>query len=103
VGCQQEFNYISKRCREQGCQMVYFQTKNPIWVNIGGSCNERCWQILRPICIFYSHQVFFMAIGCILLPFGIFLQFWYIVAGKIWQPWSRIRGAVVKREKRKGD
>jgi hypothetical protein len=23
---------------EQGCQMAYFQTKIPIWVNFGGSC-----------------------------------------------------------------
>jgi hypothetical protein len=42
----------------QGRQMVYFQTKIPIWVNFGGPCNGRCWYILW--------------------RFGIFFPFWYI-------------------------
>jgi hypothetical protein len=25
----------------QGCQMAHFRTKNPIWINLGVSCNER--------------------------------------------------------------
>jgi hypothetical protein len=25
----------------QGCQMAHFRTQNPIWVNLGVSCNER--------------------------------------------------------------
>jgi hypothetical protein len=31
---------------DQGCQVVCFQTKIPIWVNFGGSCNGKCWYIL---------------------------------------------------------
>jgi hypothetical protein len=32
--------------------MVYFQTKILIWVNLGGSCNVRCWYILCTFCLF---------------------------------------------------
>jgi hypothetical protein len=56
----------------QGCQMAYFQTKIPIWINVRGSYNER-W------------GVYFMAIWSILLQFGIlcghmvyFMVLWYI-------------------------
>jgi hypothetical protein len=47
--------------------MVYFQTKKiAIWVNVGGSCNERCWYI------FYGNLVYFTAISYVLWTFGIF-------------------------------
>jgi hypothetical protein len=43
---------------------------------------------------FYGHFVYFTAIWCTLCPseilygyFGLFLQFWYVVPRKIWQPW----------------
>jgi hypothetical protein len=31
----------------------FFKPKIPIWVNIGGSCNGRCWYIIWPfgLCI----------------------------------------------------
>jgi hypothetical protein len=45
--------------------MAYFKTKNPIWVNFGGTCNGRCWYILRPFGLFYGHLVYFMVIWCI--------------------------------------
>jgi hypothetical protein len=28
------------------CQMVYFHTKKPIWVNFAGPCNGKYWFIL---------------------------------------------------------
>jgi hypothetical protein len=50
--------------------MAYFQTKNPIWVNLGGSINgkRRCgsW----PFGLFYGHLVYFVAIPYILRLFG---------------------------------
>jgi hypothetical protein len=73
---------------EQGCQMAYFQTKIPIWVNFGGSCNGKCWYILwlYRLCILWL-------IGKILWPFGEFHGYlvyisplWYVVPRKIWQP-----------------
>jgi hypothetical protein len=54
---------------DQGCQMVYFQTKIQIWVNFGRSCNGRCWKFfraslsnLRQASIFYCHFVHFVVI-----------------------------------------
>jgi hypothetical protein len=47
----------SSIAHEQGCQMVYFQTKNP---NLG-----KCWRVLQwntYIGIFYGHLVYFTAI-----------------------------------------
>jgi hypothetical protein len=72
---------------EQGCRMVYFQTKNP---NLG-----KFWRFLA----FLGHSVNFPAIWYILCHFGIF---WghlvcfprcgiHIVPRKIWQPWFRGR------------
>jgi hypothetical protein len=85
--------------RLKGCQMVYFQTKNP---NLG-----KFWSVLQlKIC------TYFMTIWYILLPFrkfiaiwyilwsfwyifpvlvyvssfGIVFQFWYVAPRKIWQP-----------------
>jgi hypothetical protein len=63
----------------QECQMAYFQTKIPIWVDFGGSCNGRCWYILhiaiwsyvRPFCTFCAHLVYiFMVIWYIFSRFG---------------------------------
>jgi hypothetical protein len=59
----------------QGCQMVYFQTKNPIFVSFGVSCNEKCSLILRPFSLIYCYLVYFMAFWYILK------SFWYI----LWQ------------------
>jgi hypothetical protein len=76
---------------EQGCQMVFFKPKIPIWINFGGSCNGRCWFILRPLGLFYDYWVYFVAVWYFLLSFGIFFPFWYVGEGKIWQPCHGIK------------
>jgi hypothetical protein len=43
--------------KRQGCQMVYFQTKTPIWVNFGEPWNGKGWHILWPFGIYYGHLV----------------------------------------------
>jgi hypothetical protein len=49
---------------------------------------------MENVSIFYEHLVYFMAIGNILWPFGIFCghlvyfaPFWYFEPRKIWHPW----------------
>jgi hypothetical protein len=42
---------------------LYFQANIEIWVNFGGSCNERGWYIfmdiyVQQLCIFYRHLVY---------------------------------------------
>jgi hypothetical protein len=49
-----------------------FEPKILIWVNFGGTCNGRCWYTSLPFRLFYSHLIYFVAIGYILLLFGIF-------------------------------
>jgi hypothetical protein len=66
---------------EQGCQMVYFQTKNP---NLGHFCRVLqwkmlvyfmdIWSILRTIGLFYGHLVYFTDIWSILRTFGLFYR-----------------------------
>jgi hypothetical protein len=54
----------------QGCQMAYFQTKNPDLGKFGRSCDDRCWYIpnmdicssLGLIRIFRGHLVLIMVI-----------------------------------------
>jgi hypothetical protein len=73
---------------DQGCQMVYFQTKMPIWVNFGGSCRWRCWYVgfmavwsfSRQLRIFYGHSVYFMVIGYIFTRFGTYVVSRYNMA-----------------------
>jgi hypothetical protein len=73
----------------QGCQVVYFQTKNP---NLG-----KFWSVLQ-----CKMLVYFMAIWSSLRPFGrfcvnlvCFIVIWYIfppwnvAPRKIWQPCSK--------------
>jgi hypothetical protein len=57
---------------QQGCQMVYFQTKIPSRVNIAESCNERCWYIVGPFGQFYGYLVYFVVICYIMWLSGIF-------------------------------
>jgi hypothetical protein len=61
----------------QGCQMVYFLTKNPNLGNFWRALNWKrsiycmaIWNLILAICILY----------------GIFSPFWYIESRKIWQP-----------------
>jgi hypothetical protein len=66
-----------------------FKPKIPIWINFGGSYNERCWYILGPFGLFQGHLVYFEAVLSTLWPFGIFFPFWYVAPRKIWQPCLR--------------
>jgi hypothetical protein len=75
---------------EQGCQMVYFQTKNCNLGKFRKVCKEN-------IGIFYGHFSLFTAIWNILWTFGIFCgnlvyfpPCWYIVPRNIWQPCCRV-------------
>jgi hypothetical protein len=52
---------------EQGCQMAYFQTKNP---NLGKFWRVLQWKMLVYLMTFWS--TYFTAIGNNLWPFGIF-------------------------------
>jgi hypothetical protein len=59
-----EWNQIFGMNRGQGCQMIYFQTKNPsVWVNFEGPCNGEGWHILWSFGIYDGHLVYFMAIS----------------------------------------
>jgi hypothetical protein len=72
---------------QQGCQMAYFQTKNP---NLGEfwrvlQWNElvyftAIWSILQHFCIFYGHLVN-------LWSFGIFIVIWYFYVHLVYS-WS---------------
>jgi hypothetical protein len=84
-------------CWQQGCQMAYFQTKNP---NLGKYCADLEWKMF----------VYFMEIWYILWQFGtvvviwcccgnlVFSPFWYTASRKIWQPccWQPLRPFVVR-------
>jgi hypothetical protein len=63
----------------QGCKMAYFQTKIPILVNFGGSCNGKCWYILWPFGLFYGHLVYFTYGRLVYL-----MVIWYILPMAIW-------------------
>jgi hypothetical protein len=69
------------QCAMQGCQMLYFETKNP---NLG-----KIWRVLqwKMMVHFNGHLAYFTSIWYIFWPFGIFFPFWYVVPRKIWQPW----------------
>jgi hypothetical protein len=76
---------------KQGCQMVYFQTKIPIWVNFEGSCNGRHWYILLPFGLFYGHWVYFVVFWYMLPPFWYVV--WYVVPENLATlVWKAIRG-----------
>jgi hypothetical protein len=46
----------------QGCQMVYFQTKNPKLGNFLRVLKWKMWYILCPLGLFYGHLPYFMTI-----------------------------------------
>jgi hypothetical protein len=64
-----------KRTKIQGCQMHYFQAKNPNLDNFGGTCNGRCWYILWRFGLFYGNLVFFVANWFIMVIWYIFPRF----------------------------
>jgi hypothetical protein len=89
--CNLTFAPTSRTRQNQGCQMVYFLTKNP---NLG--ILECLW--LENVGIFYWHLDYIKAIWYILWSFSnlvviwhIFYTFWYIVLRKIWQPWPKLK------------
>jgi hypothetical protein len=51
---------------DQGCQMVYFRTKNPSLGKFGSVLLKRCWLILWSILlqfrIFYGRSIYFVVI-----------------------------------------
>jgi hypothetical protein len=72
----------------QGCQMVYFQTKNP---SLGKFWRVLQWKMgtgifyVRPVLSnFRSFGIFNGTLVCFVV-FGIFTPFWYILPRKIWQ------------------
>jgi hypothetical protein len=82
---------IFRRCVNQGCQMVSFQTK---YTNLG-----KFWRALGGKMLIYILGLLgiFMDIWVILWPFGTFrvhlvhyFWFWYHVPRKIWQPWRQL-------------
>jgi hypothetical protein len=75
-------------CTYQGCQMVYFQTKNP---NLGKILEGFA---MENVVMFYEHWEYFSLIWYNLYPFGIFCghlvyfsRFGMFGPRKIWQPW----------------
>jgi hypothetical protein len=57
----------------QGCQMVYFHIKIPIWEYSGGPWNGKCWFIIEPFGILYGHLVHILYGNLVIvLTFGIF-------------------------------
>jgi hypothetical protein len=68
---------------KQGCQMVYFQTKNP---NMGKFRRALEW---KKVSIFFGYLVVWYILwpfGNLVAIFGNFSPFGYIVSRKIWQP-----------------
>jgi hypothetical protein len=46
---------------------IFSNPKIPIWANVGGYCNGRCWYMMWPLgLVFYGHFVYFVAIWYIL-------------------------------------
>jgi hypothetical protein len=78
---------FSGRVRNRVARWHILKPKIPVWVNFGGSRNERCLSILLPFGLFYGHLVCFKVIWYILWLFGIVPPFWYVVPRKIWQHW----------------
>jgi hypothetical protein len=46
---------LSRWAQKQGCQTVYFQTKNPDLVNFSGPWNGKDRYILEPFGIYYGY------------------------------------------------
>jgi hypothetical protein len=85
------------RRRNQGCQMVYFQTKNPVlgkfWRALDWKMSiyfKDIWNILQTFGIFYNCLVHFVFIRY-------FFRFWYHSPRKIWQSWAqRFNSSTIK-------
>jgi hypothetical protein len=67
------------RCGKQGCQMVYFQTKNPnLGIFLEGLGMENVVKFYDQLEYFTSIWYKFMAVWYSLWPFGIFFTIWYV-------------------------
>jgi hypothetical protein len=53
-----------------------FRPKIAIWVNFGGSCNERYWHVLWPFGLFYGRFVYLVDVGYLVFfpRFGMLYQ-----------------------------
>jgi hypothetical protein len=78
------YRSVQTRPEGQGCQMAYFQTKNPNLGKFLRICNgkmlvyyEAIWSVFRPFVVFCGRSVYFMAI-------------WYVIPREIWQPVRRL-------------
>jgi hypothetical protein len=69
----------NKCVEDQGCQMLYFQTKNR---NLGKFCSFA----MEEGGVFYGRLVYLTAIWYFLGHLVYFFPFWYFVFRKIWQP-----------------
>jgi hypothetical protein len=64
-----------------------FKPNTHFWSILEGLALEDAGAFYGPLVYFtYGHLVYFVAIWYILLPFGIFFPFWYVVPRQIWQP-----------------
>jgi hypothetical protein len=50
-----EINFTASGFECRVARWFIFKPKIPIWVNFGGPWNGKCWYILGPYGIFYSH------------------------------------------------
>jgi hypothetical protein len=79
------FRQISiSKALSQGCQIVFFQTKNPYLEGLG----------MENFAMFYGHLEYLTALWYTLWPIGTFCghlvcfsHFVNLVLRKIWQPW----------------
>jgi hypothetical protein len=83
--------------------MAYFRTQNPnlgrFWKLLQLYNLRLFWSILQPFGIFSDHLVYFGAIWYILCFLVYFSPFWFVVPGKIWQPWTATENRSGKSEK----
>jgi hypothetical protein len=82
---------------ERGCQMYFFRPKIAIWVSFGE-------ELKMKMLLYFVEYLQYCA--AMLRTFGIFsgnlehiLLFWYVVPGKIWQPWALESLALGSRNK----
>jgi hypothetical protein len=71
---------------KQGCQMAYFQTKNP---DLGKFWSVLLWKML----VYFTAILFILRLFGIVCPFGLSCGYlvycffiWYVTPRKIWQP-----------------
>jgi hypothetical protein len=97
---QKRFSFSLSFPVKQGCQMAYFQTKNPNlgtfwkvlqcldWWYIFGNLVyfTAIWYILWPFGLICGHLIYFVAIWYTIVTLWHIYPFWYVVSRKIWQP-----------------